>query len=93
MKLLYSSAALWQLDDIAAFIAMDNPTVARSVLGRIRSSTELLAEFPMIGREGSIAETREWVVPGLPYVVVYKIDSPDDTILIVNVFHGAQDRP
>ena len=37
--------------------------------------------------------TREIVVPGLPYIIVYRIDIGDaDELVILGIFHGAQDR-
>ena len=37
--------------------------------------------------------TYEWVVRGLPYIVVYDISLGDkDEVVILGVFHGAQDR-
>jgi plasmid stabilization system protein ParE len=41
---------------------------------RIRETIQLLATFPMLGHEGVLLGAREMVVPGLPYVVVYRID-------------------
>ncbi|MGQ0742092.1 MAG: type II toxin-antitoxin system RelE/ParE family toxin [Alphaproteobacteria bacterium] len=43
-----------------------------------------------MGRKGKIPNTREWIVRGLPYVVVYRIQ--DDAIVILAVFHSAQQR-
>ena len=34
----------------------------------------------------------EWVVPRLPYVVVYEVDQEQERIVVTAVFHGAQDR-
>ena len=34
------------------------------------------------------------VVPGLPYIVVHRIETGDeDTLVILGVYHGAQLRP
>ena len=30
-------------------------------------------------------------MPGLPYIVVYRIDDDADVIDVISVFHGAQD--
>jgi toxin ParE1/3/4 len=61
---------------------------------RIREAVSLLGDLPYIGREGVLAGTRELVVPGLPYVVVYRIDiAEQETVVILGVYHGAQLRP
>jgi hypothetical protein len=34
------------------------------------------------------------VVPGLPYIIVYRIEpGAEDTLVILGVYHGAQLRP
>jgi len=46
-----------------------------------------------MGHAGRVADTHEWVVRGLPYIIVYQIGPADsDEVLILGVFHGAQDR-
>ena len=53
----------------------------------------MLAEFPRVGHAGRVVGTYEWVVRGLPYIIVYQTGAPDaDEVLILGVFHGAQDR-
>jgi hypothetical protein len=34
----------------------------------------------------------EWVVRGLPYIVVYEVDAKRGELIITAVFHGARDR-
>jgi len=63
------------------------------VAARIRLAVERLAEFPRMGRAGRVAGTHEWVVRGLPYIIVYEIGTIDpDELLILGIFHGARDR-
>ncbi|UZE51346.1 type II toxin-antitoxin system RelE/ParE family toxin [Rhodopseudomonas sp. P2A-2r] len=45
-----------------------------------------------MGHPGRFPGTREWVVPRLPYVLVYEIDQKRDRIVIAAIFHTAQDR-
>jgi len=52
----------------------------------------LLIAFPFIGRVGHDLETLEWVVPRLPYVVVYEVDQIEEQVIVTAVFHGAQER-
>jgi plasmid stabilization system protein ParE len=93
MMLRYTRRARRHLDGISQYIAEQNPTAARQVGGRIRETIELLGVYPNIGREGARAGTRELVVPGLPYVVVHRIDTRDDMVTILGIYHGAQMRP
>jgi plasmid stabilization system protein ParE len=48
--------------------------------------------MPYMGHLGRSHGTYEWVVVGLPYVIVYEINEAAHEIAIIAVFHGAQDR-
>lgn len=91
MKLVFDDRALTDLEGIYHWIAQDSPKAAKAVTERIFASTELLTSFPYMGRAGRDDGTREWVVPRLPYVVVYEVQEDRDTIIVIAVFHGAQD--
>ena len=45
-----------------------------------------------MGHVGRAPGTYEWVVTGLPYIVVYRLDSDHDEVQIIAIFHGVQDR-
>jgi plasmid stabilization system protein ParE len=62
------------------------------VTGRIRAAAERLHSFPRMGHAGVVPDTFEWNVRGLPYIIVYELQLADDEIMVLNVFHGAQDR-
>jgi addiction module RelE/StbE family toxin len=68
-----------------SFIASENPRAAAAVRHRIRAAVRRLTEFSESGRTGQVAGTRELVVPGLPYVVVYRVGG--DYLEILRVFH------
>jgi toxin ParE1/3/4 len=93
VKLRYSSEARLQLLEIHSYIAKHNPGAAIAVMERVRAAVELLRAFPRIGREGRDPGTREWVVRGSPYIIVYECDVFEtDELVILAVFHGARDR-
>jgi toxin ParE1/3/4 len=94
VKLRYTPRARRHLDAIAEYIDERNPDAARRVGARIEEVIDLLARFPRMGHKGFLAGTHEMVVPGLPYVIVYRIESDDqDTLVILGVYHAAQRRP
>jgi len=70
MTLSFSARARAHLNAIQEYISERNPTAAARVGIRIRESAELLQIFPYAGRVGRSANTREWVVQGLPYILV-----------------------
>ena len=65
--------------------------LARSVVTRILDAIESkIPAFPFIGRNGRVEGTREWIVRGLPYIIVYRVTA--DTVVVLAIFHGAQNR-
>ncbi|CCD89667.1 Conserved protein of unknown function; Putative Plasmid stabilization system [Bradyrhizobium sp. ORS 285] len=92
MKLVFDDQALADIENIFRWISQDNAAAAKAVVDRLLGSIELLISFPLIGRVGRESGTFEWVVPRLPYIVVYEIHQHADQVLITAVFHGAQDR-
>jgi plasmid stabilization system protein ParE len=92
MKLLFDARAVEDLESIHQFIAADNPHAARAVTDRIVASIGRLVQFPEMGRTGTVVGTREWVIPRLPYIAVYRTAPDRDAVIIVGVFHGARDR-
>ena len=90
MRLRWRLSAINDLTEIGDFISEKDPEAARAVVNRVLHSVERLASFPKSGRVGQVRGTRELVVPGLPYIVVYARDDTD--VSIIGVFHGARDR-
>ncbi len=88
MKLCWTRLAASDLEDIADYIAQDNPVAAHQVLLKIQHSTLKLKDNPYLGREGRIHDTRELVIQQLPYVVPYRIIHQD--IEILRVLHTAR---
>lgn len=92
MKLVFDDKALADLEGIYNWIAKDNPTAAKAVVERLFASTEHLATFPQMGHPGRDEGTQEWVVPRLPYIVIYEIHAERNEVIVVAVVHGAQER-
>jgi toxin ParE1/3/4 len=90
VKLRWLRSASASLRLHVSFIATENPRAAAAVRRRIRAAVLRLSEFPESGRTGQVAGTRELVVPGMPYLVVYRIGK--ESVEILRVFHTAQER-
>ena len=88
----YTLDALAHLDTIHSYIEAHNPVAAQRVIARIRAAAERLGEFPKMGHRGLLAGTYEWSVTGLPYIIVYDLNPDASEVIILGVFHGAQDR-
>ena len=92
MRLVFDDLALADLEGIYDWIAKDSPAAAKAVVNRLFESIEHLTTFPRMGHVGRDEGTFEWVVPKLPYIVVYEIYVERDELIITSVVHGAQDR-
>jgi toxin ParE1/3/4 len=92
MRVLIGEAAYDDLGRIHAWIAKDRPRSADSVIDRILESISQLGRFPYMGHVGKAPGTYEWMVTGLPYIVVYEVDTAHGELKIAAVFHGAQHR-
>jgi addiction module RelE/StbE family toxin len=69
----------------------DGPATARKVALRIHERVSSLRAFPQMGRIGQKNGTRELVIPGLPFLAVYRVR--DNVIQIIRILHGAQRWP
>jgi len=93
MRLRYAAEARAHIAGIYGYIRDRSPAAATQVAARIRLAAERLTEFPRMGRAGLVHGTHEWVVRGLPYIIVYEIGALDrDELVVLGVFHAAQDR-
>ena len=93
VKLRFTAEAREHIAAIYSYIRDRNPVAATQVVARIRFAAEQLAEFPRMGHVGRVPGTHEWVVRGLPYIIVYQTDAADtEEVLILGIFHAAQDR-
>lgn len=89
-EIAWTEPALQNLDDIGDYIALDNPRAAENVVRRIVETVAALAYHPRMGRAGLVAPTRELIVSGTPYIVVYRLR---ERIEIIAIFHGARKWP
>jgi addiction module RelE/StbE family toxin len=91
MILRFSEPAIQSLISIRDYIAKDSPASAARVAAVIVEAALRLKQFPQSGRLGRLEDTRELVVPGLPYILPYRV--VDDTILILSALHTSRKWP
>jgi plasmid stabilization system protein ParE len=91
LKFRLFPAANRDLRELRAYIAADSPAIAAAVSARIAKAVLLIAEKPGIGRPTPQRPTREWGVPGLPYLIVYRVNG--GTVEILRVWHTSRERP
>jgi toxin ParE1/3/4 len=92
VRIEWSSAAVADLQAITEWIEQDRGIeTADRIARRIYEAVQSLRTMPYRGRYGRIENTRELVIPRLPYLVVYQIF--EERLVVLNVLHGAQRWP
>lgn len=86
MKIIWSPLAVDQVRDVAAYIALDKPSIALQWAEKIFNSVDILNDYPESGRvvpEINRKEIRELVQGS--YRLIYKIKSKEKEILVLVV--------
>lgn len=95
MQIKWTDLAAKDLDNIEAYIATENsPLVAVDVVLKvINSSDVILSNHPQAGRPGRVSGTRELVIDGIPFILIYRIVDRLGQVQILRVLHDAQQWP
>ncbi|HEY8885036.1 MAG TPA: type II toxin-antitoxin system RelE/ParE family toxin [Chloroflexota bacterium] len=93
MRIVLTEAAEGDLAAIYTHYAGRSGPTAGQVLGAILRAINGLALFPLIGRPGSVPQTRERIVMRYSYRIVYYVDEANEVIEVWRVLHGAQQWP
>ena len=92
MRIRWTQPAVNDLTSISDYLDKhDSAATARRIALAIYECVNSLKRFPRSGRTGRVADTRELVITGLPYVIVYRIR--EDVVEINRILHGAQKWP
>jgi len=83
--------AVRSLTSQIVYIAERDPWAAIDMGDAIGAAVARLGRYPESGRPGRVGGTRELVVAGTPYVVVYRVEA--SAVLVLRVLHGAQAWP
>ena len=92
LNINFTPRARKRLKSIEAHISKSNDSAAGRVISRILQAVMMFERFPLLGREGKIQGTREFSIPNLPYIIVYKIISETD-IDILTIIHERKKYP
>ncbi len=93
MQLVWLLSASRAREAAIDYIAEDNPTAALDQLDAIERQTGLLTAHPHLGRPGRMKGTRELVIVGTPFILVYRIRRKIGCIELFRFLHGAQQWP
>ena len=89
-QIIWADTAITDLENIADYIALSNPTAAKALVQSLLNKIERLARFPLSGKiptEIPELEYREIVAP--PCRVFYRL--ANDTVFIVHICREERD--
>ena len=89
MPIKWTKIALRSVDEIASYIAKDNPTRATSFVRELRDAVTKLQDHPGMGRAGRVPGTRELVLHK-NCIAIYRVRGED--VEILRLHHVARNR-
>jgi toxin ParE1/3/4 len=91
MRIRWTPAAAADLRHISDYLKDHHPRYRQQTMRKMYVTVQLLKEWPYRGRAGREEGTRELLFPPLPYIAVYRVT--EQSIEVLRIYHGAQDRP
>src|SRR5438874_692333 len=87
MRIDWSELAVSDLRNISEYIERDRGISTTNRITRaLYDAIQSLRRFPYRGRYGRFENTRELVLPPLPWIMVYSVS--DARVVILNIVHG-----
>ena len=87
-SLRWTNRALGRLDEIAGYIARDNPVRAKTFVTELRDKVSIL-KLHSLGKAGRVFGTKELVLHK-NYLAVYRVK--DDEVQILTILHTARNK-
>ena len=89
MLIRWTKTALLSVDEIAGYIAKDNPTRVTSFVLELQDAVTKLKAHPSMGRAGRVPGTRELVLHK-NYIAIYRVRG--DKVEILRLHHSTRNR-
>ncbi len=91
MMLRWTPRAVTDLEEISDYLTAASPQTWEHLLQRLEHLTNALLDFPLLGKRGLVPGTREFVLAGTPYILVFQ--AKQDAVVIVSVRDGRMRLP
>ena len=91
MRIEWLPGAARNLTAQLEWIAERDPWAAIDAGDAVHAAVARLADHPALGRPGRVPATRELVVVGTPYIVVYRVERT--VVLVLRILHTAHRGP
>jgi toxin ParE1/3/4 len=95
VQLKWTDFADIDLEKIEAYITQENSLIVAIdvVMTIIDSAYLILSDHPRAGRQGRLKNTRELVIDGVPFIVIYRENVSTNCLEILRVLHDTQRWP
>ncbi len=90
MRIRWTRAAANDLQRISDYLREHHPQYRQLTIRKLYDAVRRLKASPRRSRPGRVNGTRELLFPPMPYVAVYQVG--EDTIEVLRIWHGSQDR-
>lgn len=91
MRVRWTTTAQRDVESLTEYLVQRSPRGAARVVRAIYMRADRLGVEPYLGRVGAAPGTRERVVVGTQYIIVYIVEANE--VVIFRVIHGAQSWP
>ena len=91
MRIRWTEGAADNLTQVEEYIARDNPAAAVNTVLKIIATAEMLADYPALGKRGRERGTRELVVAGLPFFIIFALHREE--LVVIRVLHMSKKYP
>lgn len=88
MRIRWTTAAAADLQRINGYLRDHHPNYRQATIRKVYAAIQSLTAWRHLGRAGR--GTREFTFPPLPYIAVYRVK--EQSIEVLRIYHGAQDR-
>lgn len=91
MKMRWTEGAAGNLNQVEEYITQDNPAAAVATVKKILEAAQILTDYPTLGKRGRERGTRELIVAGLPYIIIYA--KHREELVVIRVLHTSMKYP
>lgn len=91
MKIIWTRLALDDFNQAYHYVSTHNPQFLKNTIQQIEKALENLKNYPYLGKQGRVENTRELIVYQTPFIIPYRIK--EDRIEILAFIHGSRQWP
>jgi toxin ParE1/3/4 len=91
VKIRWTAVAAEDLKSAHEYVSEQSPARADELIERILAAIDVLERYPQMGRPGRVTRTRELVIAGTPFIVVFRLHR--DQVQILSILHAARKWP